>query len=605
MAYQPIENHGIIGNLRSAALVAMDGSVDWLCLPRFDSPSVFAAILDDKKGGVFRIAPAHPPVRTRQFYWPDTNVLVTEFWSADGTLSITDYMPVSEGPAQLVRTVRAERGSVAFRMECRPAFNYARDQHQTLVVQHGARFRSTSLSLEMAAGLPLHTFDDGVACEAALKEGQSATFIVRIAPENAGDSVAHISGEEATSLLQGTLDYWRAWISRSNYRGRWREMVHRSALVLELLTYEPTGAVVAAPTCSLPEAVGGIRNWDYRYSWIRDSAFTLYGLLRVGLTDEAIRFMGWLEKLCADLEPHESLQTVYGIDGRRDLTEQTLNHLEGYKGSSPVRIGNQAYRQLQLDIYGALLDAVYLFNKYANPISAELWKDLRRLVDWVAANWRTEDSGIWEVRGPKQHFVYSKLMCWVALDRALRLAFQRSFPADRSRWLECRDAIYQSILDEGWNPQRRTFVQGFGGSSLDAGVLAMPLVFFMSPSDPMMLDTLAAINRPRAQGGLVDDHMAYRYAVDQTDDGLTGEEGAFNMCTFWLVEALTRAGRADPSRLQDAGLIFEKMLGRANHLGLYSEETGPRGEALGNFPQAFTHMGLISAAFNLDRALGG
>jgi GH15 family glucan-1,4-alpha-glucosidase len=444
-----------------------------------------------------------------------------------------------------------------------------------------------------------------VVCDAALQEGQAATFALRIPAEGAVESVSSLSDQEAADLLQETIEYWRAWISRSNYRGRWREMVHRSALVLELLTYEPTGAVVAAPTCSLPEVVGGVRNWDYRYAWIRDSGFTLYGLLRVGLTDEAIRFMGWIAKLCSELEPEGSLQTVYGIDGRRDLTEETLNHLEGYKGSSPVRIGNGAYRQLQLDIYGALLDAVYLFNKYANPISAELWKYLRRLVDWVVANWRTEDNGIWEVRGPQQQFVYSKLMCWVALDRALRLAFQRSFPADRARWLECRDQIYQSILDEGWNQRLRAFVQSFGGSNLDAGALAMPLVFFMSPSDPMMLQTLAAINRPRAQGGLVADHMAYRYAVDQTDDGLTGEEGAFNMCTFWLVEALTRAGRADPSYLHEASLIFEKMLRRANHLGLYSEETGPHGEALGNFPQAFTHMGLISAAFNLDRTLGG
>jgi GH15 family glucan-1,4-alpha-glucosidase len=373
--------------------------------------------------------------------------------------------------------------------------------------------------------------------------------------------------------------------------------------VLELLTYHRTGAIVAAPTCSLPEGIGGVRNWDYRYNWIRDAAFSLYGLLRIGLTDEAIRFMGWLEERCSELDPAGALQPVYGIDGRRDLSEQTLGHLAGYRGSSPVRIGNRAHGQLQLDIYGALLDAVYLFNKYASPISAELWKDLRRLVDWVCANWRAPDNGIWEVRGGPQHFVYSKLMCWVAVDRALRLAARRSFPADRDRWLQCRDEIYQEVLDRGWNPKLKAFVQSFGSDTLDGASLAMPLVFFMSPTDPMMLDTLAAIDRARGQGGLAADHMIYRYAGERTDDGLPGEEGAFNMCTFWLVEALTRAGQADPSRLLEASLVFEKMLGRANHLGLYSEETGLCGEALGNFPQAFTHMGLISAAFNLDRAL--
>lgn len=591
--------------MNTAALVAMDGSIDWLCLPRFDSPSVFAAILDDREGGVFRIAPAGGAAARRQFYWPDTNVLVTSFMLPGGTAEVTDFMPMSGEATRLIRFVRALRGSVVLQVECRPAFNYARDRHQVQVTPQAVRFLSPNLGLELtAAGVSLDQLDGGIIGRFVLEEGQTKTFVLSVVSADRSETAGLTSDQEALELLGETVDYWRAWISRSTYRGRWREMVHRSAFVLELLTYHRTGAIVAAPTCSLPEGIGGVRNWDYRYNWIRDAAFSLYGLLRIGLTDEAIRFMGWLEERCSELDPAGALQPVYGIDGRRDLAEQTLGHLAGYRGSSPVRIGNRAHGQLQLDIYGALLDAVYLFNKYASPISAELWKDLRRLVDWVCANWRAPDNGIWEVRGGPQHFVYSKLMCWVAVDRALRLAARRSFPADRDRWLQCRDEIYQEILDRGWNPKLKAFAQSFGSDTLDGASLAMPLVFFMSPTDPMMLDTLAAVDRPRGQGGLAADHMIYRYAGERTDDGLPGQEGAFNMCTFWLVEALTRAGQADPSRLLEASLVFEKMLQRANHLGLYSEETGLCGEALGNFPQAFTHMGLISAAFNLDRALG-
>ena len=605
MAYQPIQDHGIIGDMNTAALVAMDGSIDWLCLPRFDSPSVFAAILDDQKGGMFRIAPVIQSHVRRQFYWPDTNVLVTGFLTPGGTAELTDFMPMSGEATRLIRSVRMLRGSVAIQIECCPAFNYARDRHQVQVGPQAVRFLSPNLGLELtSAGLTFDQLDDGITGQFVLEEGQTRTFVLSMVNTDSGQTERPPSDREALDLLQETIEYWRAWIARSTYRGRWREMVYRSALVLELLTYHRTGAIVASPTCSLPEGIGGVRNWDYRYNWIRDAAFSLYGLLRIGLTDEAIRFMRWLKERCNELDAAGGLQPVYGIDGRRELPEQTLSHLTGYRGSSPVRIGNRAHGQLQLDIYGALLDAVYLFNKYVSPISAELWKDLRHLVDWVCVHWRTPDNGIWEVRGGPQHFVYSKLMCWVAVDRALRLAMRRSFPADHGGWLRCRDEIYQEILDRGWNSQLKAFVQSFGSDSLDGASLAMPLVFFMSPADPMMLETLAAINRPRGQGGLVADHMVYRYSANRTDDGLTGEEGTFNMCTFWLVEALTRAGQADPSRLLEATFVFEKMLGRANHLGLYSEETGLGGEALGNFPQAFTHMGLISAAFNLDRALG-
>ncbi len=405
-------------------------------------------------------------------------------------------------------------------------------------------------------------------------------------------------------MFRATVDYWQDWLSQCTYKGRWREMVERSALVLKLLTFEPTGAIVAAPTTSLPEDLGGFRNWDYRYTWIRDAAFTIYGLIRIGFTEAAAGFMVWMEARAHEAGPDGSLQIMYGIDGRHELTELTLDHLEGYRGSKPVRIGNGAYDQLQLDIYGELLDAVYLFNKYGEPISYEFWTHLRNMTNWVCEHWDQVDEGIWETRGGQKHFVYSKVMCWVAVDRALRLADRRSFPADRQRWLEVRDRIYEEIMERGWNSELDSFVQSYGSDSLDASSLIMPLVFLMSPSDPRMLSTLDAINRSPQQGGLVSNSLVYRYDVTASPDGLNTDEGTFNMCSFWLVEALTRAGKTDRAKLDEARLMFEKMLGYANHVGLYSEETGKNGEALGNFPQAFTHLSLISAAFNLDRTLG-
>jgi GH15 family glucan-1,4-alpha-glucosidase len=338
---------------------------------------------------------------------------------------------------------------------------------------------------------------------------------------------------------------------------------------------------------------------------LRDAAFTLYGLLRIGFTEEAARFMDWLEARCRELEPDGSLQIMYGIDGRHELGEETLDHLEGYRGSGPVRIGNAAYRQLQLDIYGEIMDSAYLYNKYGTPISYELWTYLRRMVDWISNHWRQPDEGIWEVRGGRQHFVYSKVLCWVALDRGLRLAEKRSFPADQARWLRVRDEIYEQVMSEGWDGEREAFVQHYGSRSLDAANLIMPLVFFLSPTDPRALATLRATLRPVREGGLVSNSLVYRYNLEDNADGLPGREGTFNMCTFWLVEALTRAGKTDRAHLEKARVMFEEMLGYANHLGLYAEQTGASGEALGNFPQAFTHLSLISAAYNLDRALGG
>jgi len=614
MAQQPIENYGIIGGMRTVALVGVDGSIDWLCFPHFDSGAVFASLLDEEKGGRFAITPAVANVTSKQFYWPETNVLVTRFLSPDGVAEITDYMPVhlrvggsvGHESQRVVRRVSAIRGSMAFHVECRPAFDFARQDHTTELSDKRATFHSAQLTLALLTGVPMALSADGqgVAADMTLQEGERISFVLTRADPHS-DELLEVAEDEEEASFRATVDWWHQWLSRCTYRGRWREMVHRSALVLKLLTFEPTGAIVAAPTCSLPEEIGGARNWDYRYTWIRDAAFTLYALERIGFTQAADNFMGWLEARCHELNPDGSLQLMYGIDGRHDLPEQTLDHLSGYRDSRPVRVGNDARRQLQLDIYGELMDSVYLHNKYGSPISYSLWTHLRRLVDWVCDNWQRDDEGIWEVRGGRQQFVYSKLMCWVAVDRGLRLADKRSFPADRDRWLRCRDDIYEQIMSRGWSAEHGAFMQAYDSETLDASSLIMPLVFFLSPSDPRMLSTLDAINRPPERGGLVANNLVYRYNVLTAPDGLPGEEGTFNMCTFWLVEALTRAGRSDPARLEEARLVFEQMLGYANHLGLYAEQTGRSGEALGNFPQAFTHLALISAAFNLDRALSG
>ena len=611
MPYQPIENYGLIGNLRTAALVGMDGSIDWLCLPCFDSPSVFAAILDDRKGGRFRIAPRADEARHKQHYWPNTNVLITRFLHPDGIGEVLDYMPVGgaggEAADQLVRRVRVVHGRLPLRMECRPAFDYARARHDTTLAGAGARFDTPALSLDLAASVPLARDGDGVTADFTLGEGQSATFVLRTL--DPGKDAGQCPGDaEAEDRFRKTVAYWQRWLAHCTYQGRWREEVYRSALALKLLAYEPTGALVAAPTTSLPEHIGGQRNWDYRYTWLRDASFTLYAFMRIGFTQEAARFMDWLAARWKDdkSELDGPLQLMYGIDGRSELAEFELPHLEGYRGSRPVRIGNAAFSQLQLDIYGELMDAAYLFNKHGTPIGYDAWLDLRRLVDWVAEHWNQPDEGLWEVRSGRHDFVFSRLMCWVALDRGLRLAEKRSLPANRNKWLAERDAIYGEVMDKGWDPKGRAFVQRYGSPALDASNLLMPLVFFTAPNDPRMLSTIDAIRQPIDQGGLSAGGLVYRYdRREAAPDGLGTQEGTFNMCSFWLVEAMTRAGRTDPHRLEDARLLFEEMLGYANHLGLYAEQTGARGEALGNFPQAFTHLALISAAFNLDRALEG
>jgi len=611
MAYLPIDKYAMIGDMHTVALVGINGSIDWLCMPRFDSPSVFARLLDDEKGGHFCIGPVDKEATCKQFYWPGTNVLVTRFLSSEGAAELIDFMPVGTMAAtkdthrQIVRRVTAVRGKIDIRMECRPAFNFARDKHRAEFHENGVAFHSDGLRLGLGTKTPLEVDDDGgVFAEFTLEEGEVAIFILRQRTGRHGAEI-HLSEKEAEEAFRATVAYWRNWLSQCTYTGRWREMVNRSALALKLLTYEPTGAIVAAPTCSLPERFGGTRNWDYRYTWVRDSAFTIYSFLRLGFTEEAAAFLKFISRQCADTNPDGSLQIMYGIDGRKKLTEEVLDHLDGYRGSKPVRVGNGAYNQFQLDIYGELLDAIFLFNKYGQPISYNEWLTVEKLVNWVCDNWERPDNGIWEVRSGAEHFVYSKLMCWVAIDRALRIAAVRSFPADIGRWLSVRDQIYNAIMKRGWNEDLQAFVQYFDSKTLDASTLMMVLTLFVSPTDPRMLKTLEAIMRPPEKGGLVANDLVYRYDVKQSPDGVGDPEGTFNICTFWLVEALTRAGRFERGPLEDGRLMFERMLGFANHVGLFAEETAENGEGLGNFPQAFTHLAMISAAVNLDRALGG
>ena len=589
----------MIGNLHTVALISTDGTIDWYCSPRFDSPSMFAALLDANRGGHFALRPADGDWQNKQLYFPDTNVLITRFLTPGGVGEVQDFMPVGEvmGGAhrdRLIRRVVTVRGRMRFELECAPRFDFGRERHRTERHAGGVLFESPGARVALETETSLEVRDGDVHAAFELEAGGSATFILEHVP---GEYEMRGGGpEETRQLAEHTIEYWRTWLSQSRYRGRWRETVHRSALTLKLLTYAPTGAIVAAPTTSLPEVLGGERNWDYRYTWIRDAAFSLYSLLRLGFTDEATAFMDWLTDRLAGMRLQESspLQIMYGIDGRREITEQLLAHLEGYRGSAPVRIGNNAATQLQLDIYGELVDSIYLYDKYGTPVSHRSWNDLAHMVDWICENWDQADEGIWETRGGRQQFTYSRLQCWVAVERTLRMATARGLPADRPRLEGARDQIYRQIHERGWNQKREAFVQHYDTDVLDAAVLLMPLMKFIAPQDPRWLSTLDAIGSE-----LVSDSLVYRYNAEASPDGLAGSEGTFSICTFWYVEALARAGRLD-----DARLIFEKMLTYANHLGLYAEQIGPTGEQLGNFPQAFTHLALISAAVNLDRQLG-
>ena len=598
----PIEDHGIVGDLSTCALVGLDGTIDFMCWPRFDSPSVFAAILDEREGGAFVLSPELDGVRHRQLYLPDTNVLLTRFMTEEGVAEVSDFMALdtADGRQRLVRRAKAVRGTIGFRMRCEPAFDYAR-AGSTMDVRDGAivmRSRGDDATgLRLTSDSDLEIDGDGAAVIATfeLAPGESRWFVLSEAEDACtADCVAE--------AFKATSDYWRDWVARGGYAGRWHDTVTRSALALKLLTSAEHGSMVAAATFGLPEEIGGERNWDYRFTWIRDAAFTVYGFIRIGHVAEADAFMGWLAERARSTAKNGELRVMYGLDGHEELEEISLDHLAGHRESRPVRIGNGASDQLQLDIYGELMDAIYLADKYGTQISHESWQGVRRSLAWLEDHWHEPDEGIWEVRSGRRELLYSRLMCWVAFDRGLRLSDKRSLPAPRERWRVVRDEIHDDIHTRFWSESRGAFVQSAidpdddAVPPLDASCLLMPLVKFIGPKDPRWLATLDAIGEE-----LTDDSLVYRYSLEAEgagSDGLDGLEGTFNMCSFWYIECLARAGHVEKARF-----LFEKMLGYANHLGLFAEETGATGEQLGNFPQAFTHLALISAAHCLDREL--
>ncbi|MCK2243577.1 MULTISPECIES: glycoside hydrolase family 15 protein [unclassified Crossiella] len=603
--YAPIADHGLIGDLRTAALVTTDGTIDWFCYPRFDSPSVFGALLDHRRGGHFGIHPARRPYRSTQLYFPDTAVLITRFLAPEGTGEVIDFMPPRpRGPAtgnhRLVRMVRCVRGRVEFEVEVAPRFDYGRQPHSTVLTEHGAVFDAGTRALTLHVVRdrddvrPAEVWisqDTDVGATLTLTAGQVRGVVLESGAEGLP---REIRPEEIRLLLDHTVEFWQSWLAGSTYRGRWREAVNRSAVTLKLLTYAPTGAIVAAPTAGLPEQLGGERNWDYRYTWIRDASFSVNSLLGLGLRTEAEDFAHWLGDRYRQRPEHSDgpLQLMYRVDGSADLREETLEHWEGYRGSRPVRIGNDAAGQLQLDIYGEALDSLYQAHQHGVALGHGGWQAVVDLLDWLTVNWNRPDEGIWETRGGRADFTYGRLMSWVAFDRAIRLAEQTGRPGPVQRWRNERDHVYTQIFAHGWDPVRSAFVQTYGSTVLDSSLLRMPKVGFVDPRDPLWLSTLSAIGTD-----LVTDSLVYRYDPAVSPDGLTGAEGTFSLCTFGYVEALARAGA-----LRQARLVFDKMLTYANHLGLYAEEIGLTGEQLGNFPQAFTHLALIDAALTLDRA---
>ncbi|AMB87641.1 glucoamylase [Pseudomonas agarici] len=588
-----IEAHGIIGDMSSAALINDRGSVDFFCWPAFDSPSIFCALLDSPQAGIFQLAPDLPDARREQIYLPDTNVLQTRWLSAGAVVEITDLLPISDDEddlPMLLRRVRMVSGHATFHMCCAVRHDYARAATRARLDDHDVCFDAPDQpSLRLCADQPLQLRHNAAVATFRLEQGQNAEFLLG----GADDPRIKVGGGDLA--LQRTLTFWRHWIGRSNYRGRWREAVNRSALVLKLLTSRKHGAILAAATFGLPESPGGQRNWDYRYTWIRDASFTIYAFMRLGYTEEANGFMRWLRGRVGDCSDQPlKLNILYAIDGTQQLPETELKHLSGHGNARPVRIGNQAYDQIQLDIFGELLDAVYLTNKYGEAISQEGWLHVSQIVDQVCATWDHADVGIWEMRGEKHHFLHSRLMCWVALDRAIRLASKRSLPAPFARWDKTRQAIHSDIWNNFWNREHGHFVQHIGGTGLDGSMLLMPLVRFVGATDPRWLATLEAIEKSLVRAGMV-----YRYRNDDHPiDGLPGTEGAFAACSFWYVECLARAGRVEQAHLE-----FEQLLRYANPLGLYAEEFDPQARHLGNTPQALTHLALISAACFLDRKL--
>ena len=601
-AFPDIADHGLIGDLQSVALVSTEGSIDWFCSPRFDSPAVFSSLLDREKGGFFRIRAEDDGMRIKQMYFPQTAVLITRFMCPSGVGEVIDFMPVADEPTipsdnrVVLRGIRVVRGELDFHIECRPRFDFGRRHHTASAADGGVVFEGdavraslTGLTADELAALDLSGGD--VDATVTVAAGELRLLVFQTAPEPGAERLTPDAGQAA---FRETVAFWRDWLQRSTYSGRWRESVERSAMVLKLLQYAPSGGLVAAPTAALPEQLGGVRNWDYRYTWIRDGSFSVFSLLALGYTEEAISFALWVSDRVAEQAGESSgpLKIMYRIDGSSDLEERELEDFEGYAGSRPVNIGNGAADQLQLDIYGEAMDALYATEGY-RPIGHPGWSKLCRILDWLVANWDQPDEGVWETRGGRKDFTYGRIMCWVAFDRAIAIARDRGLPAPLESWIEARDAVYEQVFTRCWNPDRQAFVQYPGTDVVDAITLLMPLVGMISPQDPMWLSTLDAITEE-----LVTDSLVYRYNPAASPDGLPGAEGTFSLCSFFYVNAL-----ADAGRIEEAQYAFEKMLTYGNHLGLFAEEIDPAGLQLGNFPQAFTHLALIRAAITLNAAL--
>ncbi|MDG6928565.1 MAG: glycoside hydrolase family 15 protein [Nitrososphaerota archaeon] len=588
--YKPIRGYGIVGNTRSVALAGYDGSIDWCCLPRFDSPSVFAAILDAGKGGRWEVQPVGG-CAVEQRYVPGTNVLQTFFKNDEGSVTLTDFMPCRErgiwsAPPEIHRVAACDSGRMKMRLLMEPRFDYGRVRPRMVRRNEGFVISSSRHEMVFSSSLRLPTVADGaIAQEFELTRGGAETFVLSY-----GESIPRKVGEYHTQRwLDDTIRFWRDWVASLTYKGEWKDAVIRSALLLRLLVFSPTGAIVAAPTTSLPESVGGQRNWDYRFSWIRDSAFSLWAFHVVGSRSLAEDYLHWLIDSNPALDL--TLQPLYTLDGKRNAPEKELKNLEGYMKSSPVRIGNAASRQSQMDAHGCILDALYFSSKHGSGVSDEMYfRFVKPLAHYIAKNWRKPGNGIWEVRNGRKQFVYTKVWCYVGLDRAVRIARMTGHPEDAEPWVRVMDEIKAEVLTKGWSEEMGTFKMEYDDHALDSANLMMPLVGFLPASDPRVVSTIEAIRKGLSEHGLL---RRYKAA-----DGFSEGEGSFMICNFWLVGSLARA-----DRLQEARELFERLLSLGNHLGLYSEEMdAASGEMLGNFPQAFSHMGLIMAASELTAA---
>ncbi|MGA1789890.1 MAG: glycoside hydrolase family 15 protein [bacterium] len=597
--YKKISDYGIIGNLHSIALIGIDGSIDWLCFPHIDDPSIFGALLDDKKGGRFSIFPSEDYDSVAE-YLPDTNILKTRFRTRSGLMELIDFMPVpysdEEEPEavkhELYRLVKMTKGGMRIKVVFEPRFNYAMAHTSVKKSRGGLIAQGDGESITLSCTRPLKIEKEIASADWDLSEGDLIWFHLIY-----GAKQCHgIDPGVAEKVLLDTEKFWRQWLKRSETGrsvnlGPYREMLNRSALVLKLLYYGPIGTIAAAATTSLPEEIGGVRNWDYRFTWVRDTSFTLKALYNLGHLSETEGYLRWIERLISE-HGAGALQIMYGLRGEKNMPEETLSHLDGYKGSRPVRIGNEAANQKQLDIYGEIMDAALKLSDYVGKIDVHLWPFLRDICDYVVEHWQEKDSGIWEVRGGTYLFVYSKVMCWVALDRGITIARRYGFPGDLKKWEETKKAIRKEVMERGWSEEKNAYVQHYETDALDSSNLLIPIMGFLPFDDPRVIATIEAIQKELSHDGLL-----YRYIAD---DGLSGEEGTFLLCTFWLVDCLLGLNRLD-----EAESLLRLLEKAANPLGLFSEEYDVKWkEALGNFPQAFTHIGYINSVIALNRAKG-